>query len=139
MRFTTMLAIPVLLSSSLLSPAQKPYATGKANYARTTGKGTPASLSHHKDNSDAFLRENTRNTSASALNKLEQESLRAAGASSAVKPARVRPVGSPKLSPARTQRNVPINFSGKASGRGLTATNPKSGGKSSAASSPKPR
>jgi len=41
-----------------------------------TGTGTPASLSHHKDNSAAFLHENTRSSHAAELNRIEQQSLR---------------------------------------------------------------
>ena len=137
MRSTTVLAIPLLLASSLSAVAQKPHATGKTNYARVTGKGTPADLSHHKDNSDAFLRGNVRNNSGSALNKIEQESLRSAASSSAAKRPRVQRAV-PKVSASKTGRNVPMNFSGHAAGRGLMVTNSKAGARSPAGLSPKP-
>jgi len=136
MPFIRWFAIAILLGAvPAVSVAQKPQNSGKKmRYAHTTGTGTPASLSHHKDNSAAFLHENTRSSHAAELNRIEQQSLRVPAATS--KQARVRAASPPKLGAAKPDKNVAINFSGRAQAHNLTTT--KSAGKSPATSARKP-
>lgn len=136
MRLTRSFAALVFAAIPSMILAQQPASTGKVNYAHTTGKGTPASLTHHKDNSEAFLRQNSHNNTSAEVNRIEQESLHAPAAS-APKPVRVKPAGTPKLAAANSNKNVPINFSGRAPAHtNLTTT--RSIGKSSSPAPPKP-
>jgi hypothetical protein len=116
--------------------AQKPKDIGKKNYAHTTGKGTPAFLSHHKDNSAAVLHANPHSGAAADLNRIEQQSLHSAMAMPGMKSTHVRSAAAPKLSAPKGDRSTAINFSGRSAKRGLTVTNPRSRGGSQ--SVPKP-
>jgi hypothetical protein len=135
MPITRTLAIALMLSAfPAISSAQKPKNSGKATSSRLAGKGTPANLSHHRDNSALVLRENTHNGPAADLNRIEQQSLHSQVATS--KQTRIRPVGAPKLGVAKVDKNVPINFSGRAPAHTLTST--RSTGKSTGALPAKP-
>ena len=119
MHFTRYFALALALGAiSAISAAQKPK-NGKVAYSRLAGKGTPADLSRHKDNSALVLRQNGHG-SAADLNRIEQQSLHSqVGAS---KPARVRSAGVPKLGAAKVEKSAPINFSGRAPDHKLTTT-----------------
>jgi hypothetical protein len=137
MNYARTLAVPLILILSAIpaiSQAQKPKNSGKVSYSRLAGKGTPADLSHHKDNSALVLRENARNSTAANLNRIEQQSLHAQ--SPATKQPRVPPAGVPKLGTSKADKGVPINFSGRAPARNLTIT--KATGKSTASAPAKP-
>jgi hypothetical protein len=134
MRFS--LAIALLLGvTSVVSLAQNAKAT---NYKARTGKGTPASLTHHKDNSDMVLHANrqTYGGSSAELNKIEQQNLHSSPSSGAHASARVKPAPLPKMGAAKTEKNPAINFSGHTKSH-ATMTTQKSGGKSSMGMSPK--
>jgi hypothetical protein len=133
MRFTRYFALALALSAiPAISVAQKPK-NGKVGYSRLAGKGTPADLSHHKDNSAMVLRQNSHG-SAADLNRIEQQSMHSQlGAS---KQARVRSAGVPKLGATKVDRSAPINFSGRAPAHKLTTT--RSTGKATGALPAKP-
>jgi hypothetical protein len=135
MRFTRYFALALALGAiPAMARAQKPNPkNGKVGYSRLAGKGTPADLSHHKDNSALVLRQNGHG-SAADLNRIEQQSLHSeVGAS---KPARARSTGVPKLGATKVDRSAPINFSGRARDSKLTTT--RSTGKASGALPAKP-
>ncbi len=137
MPFPRLLAVALLLGvSPAICTAQKPKDMGKKNYAHTVGKGTPAFLSHHKDNSAAVLHTNPHSGAAADLNRIEQQSLHSMVATPRMKSARVRSAAVPKLGAPKNDRSTAINFSGHSSKRSLTMTNPKSRGGSQ--SVPKP-
>jgi len=137
MRFTILskrfLAAGMLFClSPMFATTQKPVKSGKSSYAHIVGKGTPANLSHHKDNSDIILRANHRNGPASELTKIEQQTIHSSG-TSAAKPMRYKSAPLPKASVAKGERNTPINFAGhSAAGQKLKASG-KSVGKSQGA------
>lgn len=135
MRFTRYFALALALGAiPAISGAQKPK-NRKVGYSRLAGKGTPADLSHHRDNSALVLRQNGHGPAAD-LNRIEQQSLHSeVGAS---KPARVRSAGVPKLGGGATKvdRSAPINFSGRAPAHKLTTT--RSTGKATGALPAKP-
>ena len=134
MPFQRLFVIALLGLSPAICAAQKPLKYGKMNTAHTTGKGTPAYLSHHKDMSAAVLHQNTRTGAAADLSKLEKQSLHSAGAGSA--PKRAHAAALPKSNVAKGDHNTQINFSGRSAPRGLTMTNQKSSGR--AQTPPKP-
>ncbi len=130
MRFT--LALLVLLGVAIaVSEAQNSTAM---RHKPRAGKGTPANLSHHRDNSDLVLHGNTQKNSgpAAELNKIEQQTLHSGSASGARPVARVKAAPLPKMSVAKADKNPAINFSGHSGGGNHTATttNKKSGGRS---------
>jgi hypothetical protein len=130
------LAIALLLGvTPVASSAQNAKAT---NYKARTGKGTPASLSHHKDNSELVLHANRQQSGGSAaeLNKIEQQNLHSNTSSGAHTTAHVKPAPLPKMGVAKTEKNPAINFSGHTKSH-ATMTTQKSGGKSSTGMSPK--
>jgi hypothetical protein len=135
MRFTRYFALAVALALGAIpaiSGAQKPK-NGKVGYSRIAGKGTPADLSHHRDNSALVLLQNGHGRAAD-LNRIEQQSLHSqVGAS---KQARVRSAGVPKLGAAKVDKSAPINFSGRAPAHKLTTT--RSTGKATGALPAKP-
>lgn len=134
MRCPIYFAIALVLGTlPTASIAQKPKNPGKSAYARTTGKGTPAYLAHHKDNSDLILRQNTHNATTE-LNRLEQQSLHSS-VPSGVPKARVHLAAVPKVAAAKGDRSAPINFSGHNPDRSLTTTK---SGKSTGATPAKP-
>lgn len=121
MRFARTFFVVLLLGAvTAVSSAQKPKNSGKVSYSRLAGKGTPADLSHHRDNSAIVLHQNAHNGPAADLNRLEQQSLHSQVATS--KRARIRPMGVPKLGAAKVDKSVPINFSGRAPAHNLTTT-----------------
>ena len=126
-----MFVIALLLGvSPITATAQKPYKAGNAGHSHRVGKGTPASLARHKDNSDIMLRGNTKTGHASELTKIEQQSMHSSS-TPASKSAHGKSSALPKMSVAQGERNAPINFDGKASShRATTITVPKSSGKS---------
>jgi hypothetical protein len=134
MRFSRYFALALTLGSiPAISGAQKPKNDYKVGHSRLAGKGTPADLSHHRDNSAMVLRQNGHG-SAADLNRIEQQSLRAeVGAS---KPARVRSAGVPKPGATKVDKGVPINFPGRAPAHNLTTT--RSTGKATGALPAKP-
>jgi hypothetical protein len=135
MRFTSYFALALTLSAiPAMSAAQKPKNNGKVGYSRLAGKGTPADLSHHKDNSALVLRQNSRSGPAADLNRIEQESLHSQVGTS--KQARIRPAGVPKPGVTKVDKSVPINFSGRAPARNVTTT--RSTGKPTGALPAKP-
>ncbi len=117
----------VLGLSPILATAQKPYKAGKTSFGHIVGKGTPADLSHHRDNSAAVLNSNRRAGAASELTKIEQQSMRVSG-SVASKSTRTRVAALPKLGAPKTERSAPINFAGHTPVHRQLTTNPKSGG-----------
>jgi hypothetical protein len=135
MRFS--LAIALLLGvTSVVSSAQNSKAT---NYKARTGKGTPASLTHHKDNSDLVLHANrqTYGGANAELNKIEQQNLHSSTSSGAHASVGVKPAPLPKIGAAKpAEKNPAINFSGHTKSQ-TTMTTQKSGGKSSMGMSPK--
>jgi hypothetical protein len=139
MRFTRYFALALaLVAIPAISGAQKQkQKSGKVGYSRLAGKGTPADLSHHRDNSASVLLENGPKNShgpAADLNRIEQQSLHSqVGAS---KPVRVRSAGVPKLGAAKVDKSAPINFSGRAPAHKLTTT--RSTGKATGAQPAKP-
>jgi hypothetical protein len=135
MRFTRYFALALALAAiPAISGAQKQkQKNGKVGYSRLAGKGTPADLSHHRDNSALVLRQNGHGAAAD-LNRIEQQSLHSqVGAS---KPVRVRSAGAPKLGAAKVDKSAPINFSGRAPAHKLTTT--RSTGKATGALPAKP-
>lgn len=131
MRTSRGLIVAALLAATpMLVFAQKPYKTGKSSYAHIVGKGTPANLSHHKDNSALVLHQNIRGGPASDLTKIEQQSARSSAGSSA-KSLHARNAAMPKVGVARGERNTAINFSGHApTHRAANIANPNGKGKS---------
>ena len=130
------LAVALLLGViTVVSSAQNAKPT---NYKARTGKGTPASLTHHKDNSDLVLHANrqTHGGSTGELNKIEQQSLHSNVSSGVHTSARVKPAPLPKIGAAKAEKNPAINFSGHTKSH-ATMTTQKSGGKSSMGLSPK--
>jgi hypothetical protein len=135
MRFTRYFALALMLGAiPVISSAQKPKNKGKVGYSRPAGKGTPANLSRHRDNSALVLRQNSHGGPAADLNRIEEQSLHSQVATS--KQARIRPAGVPKLGAAKVDKGVPINFSGRAPAHSLTTT--RSTGKSTGALPAKP-
>ena len=130
MRFNLAVAL-VLGGASAISSAQN--STAMHHKARA-GKGTPANLSHHRDNSDLVLHGNSQKNSGTSaeLNKIEQQNLHSSSTSGAHPVARVKAAPLPKTSAAKADRNPTINFSGHSTGGNHTATttNKKSGGRS---------
>jgi hypothetical protein len=134
MHMTRFFAIAIALGTiSAVAAAQKPKNRGKVAYSHAAGKGTAASLSHHKDNSGLILRENTHSGAAADLSRIEQQSLHSPAAVS--KPPRVRTAVVPKSSASNGNKSVPINFSGHATAHSLATT--KSTSKAPGASAPK--
>ena len=133
-----LMAIMLLVGASLATcAAQKPYKnSGKISYSKTTGKGTPANLSHHSDKSALILHQNARSGAAADLNKIEQQSLHAATGTSGPKPVHVRAAPLPKLGSPAGGHNPQINFNGRSAPRGLSVTNQKSGGRQSGPAKP---
>ncbi len=139
MRFTRYFLATLLLAAvPVLSGAQKPKYDGKIHYSRNAGKGTPAFLSHHKDNSAVVLNQKRQTGATADLNRIEQQSLHSSVSRSGSKSAHVRAAGAPKPLIAKTDKSVPINFSGHAPAHNLTTTNAKSGSRASAPAAPKP-
>jgi hypothetical protein len=135
MRFTRYFALALTLGALPdISGAQKPKNDGKVGYSRLAGKGSPADLSHHRDNSALVLRQNSHASPAADLNRIEQQSLHSQVA--APKQARIRSAGVPKLGATKVDKSVPINFSGRAPSHSLTTT--RSTGKPTGASPAKP-
>lgn len=137
MRCDRFLALIVLVGAlPAVGVAQKHsrQGQGKYTYSRTTGKGTPAFLAHHKDNSDIILRQSSRNTATAEVNRLEQQSMHASVASTPK--TRVRPVGVAKASATKGDKSAPINFSGRNPKQSLTTT--RSSGRSAGTTPAKP-
>ncbi len=135
MRMIRFLAIAVVFGAiPALAAAQKPKNSGKVAYSHAAGKGTAASLSHHKDNSALILRENTHGGAAADLSRIEQQSLHSPATVS--KQPRVRTTAVPKSSAGNGNKSVPINFSGHAPAHSLATT--KSTSKAPRAAAPKP-
>jgi hypothetical protein len=138
MRSIHFLAVALFAVSPAISSAQKPTkTTAVVSHSPAAGKGTPAYLSHHKDNSAAFLKGTSRSTHATELSKIEQQSLHSAP-SAYSKQVRLKPVAPARLGAGKGDHNTAINFTGRSSARGLTTTNQKSGAKSSSTAPPKP-
>jgi hypothetical protein len=135
MRRTRLLAIAIMLSAIpvVAAATQKPKNSGKVAYSHAAGKGTAASVSHHKDNSALILRENTHSGVAADLSRVELQSLHSPAA--VPKQPRVRTAVVPRISAGNGNRSVPINFSGHAPAHSLATT--KSTSKAPGASAPK--
>jgi len=135
MRTTRFLAVAIVLGAiPSVAAAQKPGNSGKVADSHAVGKGTAASLSHHRDNSALILQENSRSGAAADLSRIEQQSLHSPAAVS--KQPRVRTAVVPKSIAANGNKSVPINFSGHAPAHSLATT--KSTGKAPGAVASKP-
>jgi len=133
MRMTRFFAIAIALGTiPAVAAAQTTKTSGKAAYSHAAGKGTEASLSHHKDNSALILHENPRSGAAADLSRIEQQSLHSPAVS---KQPRVRAVVVPKSSAGNGSKSVPINFSAHAPAHSLATTKPTS--KAPGAAAPK--
>jgi hypothetical protein len=115
--------LPILI---LVSPLLAQNANGNLNKSgsRLVGKGTPADLSrHHSDTSSIVLHNNGRNSTASDLAKIEQQSIHAPTASG-MGTGRAKAMPMAKLSVQKNERNTPINFANHAAPRRQMAAVP---------------
>ena len=137
MRSIRSIAVVLLAGASIATcAAQKPKNSGKINYSKTTGKGTPANLSHHTDKSALMLHQNARSGAAADLSKIEQQSLHSTAGTPGSKPVHVRTAAMPKLGIPNGGHNPQINFNGRSAPRGLTATNQKPAGRQAGPAKP---
>jgi hypothetical protein len=130
-RFLAIAIVSVAIPAA--ATAQKPQNSGKAAYSHAAGKGTAASLSHHKDASAVILHENTHSGAAADLSRIEQQSLHSSAAVS--RQPRVRTAVVPKSSAGNANKSVPINFSAHAPAHSLATA--KATSKAPGAAAPK--
>jgi len=135
MKVSGIIALTIAVSAiSAVSGAQQPKNSGKVTSSHLAGKGTPANLSRHKDNSALVLRQNVHSGPAADLNRIEQQSLHSQASSSGQ--SRVRAASLPKPGADKGNKSVPINFSGHAPTHSLATT--KSTGRATGSTPSKP-